>query len=616
MSEIFIPAKTLEELSAPHGKGERHAAMLKIALPLIGNGMTAQAVFDILRGKFPDADKTDKEIRDVVDYCISKNPSPSGYGAAPVSVNRGSISFSQSQRSQVAKRPPADHAAWWLSKKELTVEQFMALSQLAIPETPGQCLRLTLETLYQGTDNINIVCRFIEDKENHKARPSGGGKILTRDGWLKHLSESDFPQSAAGAWVRPNPCKYEGSGKDGAVMDSDVVAFRFLLVESDVLPMPVQLALFSKLKLPIAAVITSGGASAHAWVRLDCKTDSEYAETARRILAALAPFGIDQSNKNPSRLSRLPGAVRQIGATGDGMQQLLWLNPNRPALTSAGLKLFEDSLALPALEEKPFKRFVHEALLRYEELHRDGNKAGVPTGISDFDHDTGGLHAGHMTVIAAETNGGKTSLAMNFLYGALKSGHGAALFTLEMLNEEIVDLFFAMHCQVNRNGFNTGKFTESELASMVRNCDFIANLPLFSYDDSSLTVAQIRQRILTLKAENLISLAIVDYAQIVTPENYELNREQQVAGVARGLCACAKDARIPLIVLSQVNDDNKLRESRVLAHEAHNVIIIENKEMENKMLMKVVKGRRIQKKIYELYYKPSFCQIASLSQPD
>jgi regulatory protein RepA len=130
-----------------------------------------------------------------------------------------------------------------------------------------------------------------------------------------------MPASEAGGWLRMNPT--DGNG----VEDTNVTAFRFALLESDKLPLDLLLALFAKLPLPIAAIISSAGRSFHAWVRVDADTLNEYRDTVEKMISLLARFGVDTGNKNPSRLSRLPGVIRRIGSEGDGRQRLLYLNP-------------------------------------------------------------------------------------------------------------------------------------------------------------------------------------------------------------------------------------------------------------------------------------------------
>jgi KaiC/GvpD/RAD55 family RecA-like ATPase len=516
------------------------------------------------------------------------------------------------------KRTPTEHATWWLSGKSIGQEEFVASSQLAIPAPPGDALIAFLEMLYDGQDNLNAVWSFI--LEDGKARPCGPGQTKSRDQWTRYVQEQGIPQSLAGVWLRPNPCQPAGSGKDGAVTDSDVVAHRFVLLESDSIPLDIQLALFAGWKLlPIVAVILSGGKSAHAWVRLDAGNSKEYSETVRRLLTALAPFGIDPKNKNPSRLSRMPSAQRTYGAEDSGLQQLLWLNPGKGKLSSQDLAYFEESLELPRLEEKPFRRIVNDALARYEYLSEHKNELGVPTGIADFDRDTGGLHPGQMTVIAAETGAGKSSIAISIANAALKANKHVCLFTLEMDNDEIADLLFAMRAQVQRSHFNTGEFTPEEMQRIVSEAHPLRNAPFWTYDESVMNVAQMRARVLQLKRDGRIDLAIVDYAQIVLPKNGQTPREQQVAEIARDIRALAKDVRIPIIVLSQLNDEGRLRESRVISHEAHSVIVLVNKEAENQVIFDVRKGRRIRKKEYPLFYDPATCLFASaakISQDD
>ncbi len=589
--------KTAEKLASPAPEGGRHNEALGVAMDLIANGHPKIAVIQTIKQTYG---LPDREIEDLVEGAVRRNPTPT------VRHSRSDYTPIVSEK----KKTPIEQADWWLSGREMTEGEFIGLSQLAIPEKLSDQTRLVLEMLYDGPDNLNIVCKHFE-RENGKAQPHGGGKILSRDAWIDYIAKKGVPQSKAGAWLRPNPCASNGTGQDGAVKDSDIESHRFLVLESDVLPLEKQMSLFARLKLPISVVLSSGGKSVHAWVKLACSTIAEYSERARRILSVLAPFGIDQANKNPSRLSRLPGAVRQIGAHGEGKQKVLWLNPSKAALSDTDLELFEGSMELPALEEKPFKKIVKDALARYEEMFENPDKDMVPTGIADFDRDCGGLKAGQMTVFCAETGSGKSSVAMNIANSALRSGKPVALFTLEMSNDEIADLMFAMNCRVERDKFNTGRFSQQDLEKMVVKVPVLVNLPFWSFDDSLLRVDQIRKRVLQLKREFNIALVIVDYAQIVMPADRFLPREQQVAEIARGLCALAKDAKLPVVVLSQLNDEGRLRESRVIGHEAHNVIFLENKQQENRIIARVKKGRRIKKKDYILHYEPEYCLVAS-----
>ena len=154
-----------------------------------------------------------------------------------------------------------------------------------------------------------------------KAYPIGAGSTLDRCE-LENLLLNDVPQSSGGCWLRMNPL--DGKG----IADINVTAFRYALIEFDFVPLDLQLALLAKLPIPIAAVLTSGGKSVHAWILIGRESLQAYKADVLRLHKLIGRFGVDPQNKNPSRLSRMPGARRTIGAVGDGRQRLLYLNPN------------------------------------------------------------------------------------------------------------------------------------------------------------------------------------------------------------------------------------------------------------------------------------------------
>lgn len=178
---------------------------------------------------------------------------------------------------------------------------------------------LLVAMLHAQSDNVNVVVNY-RVGTNGKARPAGVGVTLPRDEMIRQLQKGEF-SSEAGGWLRMNPL--DGRG----VADTNVTAHRFALIECAGLPLELQLPLLAKLPLPIAVIINSGGRSLHAWVSVRAENLEDYRRTVARMLVLLAKFGVDGKNKNPSRISRLPGVVRRIGAAGDGRQRLLYVNP-------------------------------------------------------------------------------------------------------------------------------------------------------------------------------------------------------------------------------------------------------------------------------------------------
>ena len=184
---------------------------------------------------------------------------------------------------------------------------------------------LLVEHLFNKGEIINFVTEFsMSDTKSgtKKAVPSGRGESVERDNLLSHWELMGMPSSEAGGWMRMNPMSGEG------IADNDVVHHRHILLEFDCIPFDLQLRFLAKLMLPISCILTSGGKSLHAWVRCDSKDFTSYKDDSTMLLKMLSRFGLDAKNKNPSRLSRLPGVTRKHGASGDGRQRLLYLNPS------------------------------------------------------------------------------------------------------------------------------------------------------------------------------------------------------------------------------------------------------------------------------------------------
>ena len=171
-----------------------------------------------------------------------------------------------------------------------------------------------LEILFDPEDKIGYVANDVWQDADGKWMPGRGAYDRTAGELIaairKHPDDvgaaiGDWKEEA-GAWIRFNPV--DGVG----VKNENVTKFRFALVESDTLPIPEQDALFRKLQLPIAALVHSGGKSLHAIVRVDADSYEEYRKRVDFLYDFLGKQGvnIDRQNRNPSRLSRMPGITR------------------------------------------------------------------------------------------------------------------------------------------------------------------------------------------------------------------------------------------------------------------------------------------------------------------
>lgn len=170
-----------------------------------------------------------------------------------------------------------------------------------------------LSTLFESSDYVGYVCEAWKKDDSDKYLPKKGSYSRTAGELIESLSSyRDIGKALgdylpeAGAWIRFNPLDGQG------VKDSNVTAFRYALVESDDMDIERQAAIYAEMELPIAALVHSGARSLHAIVRIDAPNNDEYRKRVNFLHEVCQQNGlkIDTANRNPSRLSRLPGVTR------------------------------------------------------------------------------------------------------------------------------------------------------------------------------------------------------------------------------------------------------------------------------------------------------------------
>ena len=219
--------------------------------------------------------------------------------------------------------------------------------------------------------------------------------------------------------------------------------------------------------------------------------------------------------------------------------------------------------------------------------------AGASTGFPKLDAKTGGLRGGDLIVLAARPAMGKSALALNIARKA--SEHiTVAVVNQEMIAEQCVDRQFASEARVNTTSIRNGILASrtDDHARMADAAEALHGLPIH-WLDVSCTVSRLRSLARRLKArEPNLGLLVVDYLQLLEAEDRRQNREQQVAGMSRGLKLLAKELKICVLLLSQLNRgvemrENKrprmadLRESGAIEQDADMVIFIYREEEYN-----------------------------------
>src|SRR6266496_2934475 len=203
------------------------------------------------------------------------------------------------------------------------------------------------------------------------------------------------------------------------------------------------------------------------------------------------------------------------------------------------------------------KEQVMSTLESIEKLFENkGAITGVSTGFRDLDKLTSGLHPSEMIVIAARPSMGKTALAMNIAeHAAIQLKLPVAIFSLEMSAQQLVQRMLCSRARVNLAKTRDGFLAEADFPKLTNAASKLAEAKIFIDDSASLSILELRAKARRLKAQQDVQLIIVDYLQLLrsTSRRAQDNRQLEISEISAGLKGLAKELRIPLIVVAQLN---------------------------------------------------------------
>jgi replicative DNA helicase len=234
---------------------------------------------------------------------------------------------------------------------------------------------------------------------------------------------------------------------------------------------------------------------------------------------------------------------------------------------------------------------MQEALTRIDaRMRHDHAIGGIATGFDDFDMAVGGLHDSELIVLAARPSMGKTALALNIAEQvAVNDRLTTLLVSLEMSRIELADRLLCARARVNGQSLRNGTVTTDDRRRLVEKSAELSQAPLFIDDTPSRNMSEIAAVARRLKRKQDLRLVIIDYLQLVEPDNPKDPRQEQVAKIARRLKGLARELRLPVLCLAQLNRqaevtrDNKprlshLRESGAIEQDADVVMFIHREE--------------------------------------
>ncbi len=232
------------------------------------------------------------------------------------------------------------------------------------------------------------------------------------------------------------------------------------------------------------------------------------------------------------------------------------------------------------------------AIDRLDARMRGENPEGaVDTGFTDLDDLTGGLHASELVILAARPSMGKTAFAMNIAENVVRLSRQPVLFvSLEMASIELIERMLCSVARVDSRRLRNGSVSQDDRKRLIAKASELSEVPLFIDDSPSRTVAEIASTARRIKRrKGQLGLVVVDYLQLIEPDQASDPRQEQVAKIARRLKALSRELQVPVLCLSQLNrqaEDSRdhrprlshLRESGAIEQDADVVMFVHREE--------------------------------------
>ena len=237
-------------------------------------------------------------------------------------------------------------------------------------------------------------------------------------------------------------------------------------------------------------------------------------------------------------------------------------------------------------------KMLEETFDRIDQRQTRGGSSisGISSGYPDLDEVTAGFQNSEMIIIAARPSVGKTAFALNLIRNIAVDEKSTVLFcSLEQSRVEIVERLLCSHARVDAQKLRKGLMNAEDMERLIAASGIMRNAKIFIDDSPGQGMLRIAANARRLKLRNDLKMVVIDYLQLIEPENRRDPRQEQVAQISRRLKGLARELSIPVIALAQVNrssedrQDHKprlsdLRESGSIEQDADTVILLHRPE--------------------------------------
>ncbi len=238
-----------------------------------------------------------------------------------------------------------------------------------------------------------------------------------------------------------------------------------------------------------------------------------------------------------------------------------------------------------------FRESPEVTVAMMEEINRlkemgNSKLIGVDTGFRNLNDKTSGFGKGDLVIIAARPAMGKTALVLNMALKAVERGEGVAFFSLEMPAEQLMLRMLSAKTSIPLQALRVGDLRDDQWTQLSAAVDDMSKRKLFVDDGGYATIHHVRSKLRKLKSRHPeITMAIIDYLQLMSGDKSREGRQQEISEISRGLKQLARELQMPIIALSQLNRglesrDNKrpmlsdLRESGAIEQDADIILFV------------------------------------------
>ncbi len=243
---------------------------------------------------------------------------------------------------------------------------------------------------------------------------------------------------------------------------------------------------------------------------------------------------------------------------------------------------------------EPLLTRVVERIQELFERPNSSDVTGVPTGYTDLDAKTSGLQAGDLIIIAGRPSMGKTALALNIgEHVAVNLGMPVAVFSMEMGASQLALRMLGSVGRIDQQRLRTGRLNDEDWPRLTEAIERMYAAPLYIDESPALNALELRARARRLAREyKQLGLVVVDYLQLMSASSTGENRATEISEISRSLKALAKELKVPVIALSQLNRTvetrtdkrpvmSDLRESGAIEQDADLILFIYRDEVYN-----------------------------------